>query len=197
MVVAFIVFMRPRTNSLMDVIGDKPSCKVLVAYEDVVAGQRAMGTFDLLAKRLKDECDLQHRLWKFEALRIPELQQAAAMDACDADVIIISGRANHGLPAEVKNWADSWSKKKVGQPRALVALVENEDSVKSDSPLQSFLKNLAQASKMDFFMRVYQETQSKPGAQKRPSTQSNRRDDSTTVLDSILDQQKIYGIGRR
>jgi hypothetical protein len=133
----------------------RPVFHTLVVYEDYAAGRRATDTCNLLMDRLGGECELRCNLLKFEALRNSRLSAAAAVEAREADVIIIAAHGSEPLPAEVTAWVDNWLQGRGPGPAALIAVMDSAYHQQARSSATSdYLRSVAAVAKMDFLSQV-------------------------------------------
>ena len=63
--------------------------------------------WDYLVLTLND-FDFELCLWKFDALRIPELRFVAVNDAVKAQMVFVATHGTGELPSEVKVWIEQW-----------------------------------------------------------------------------------------
>ena len=120
---------------------------VVIAYEDLETGKRAIKTYEYMVKQLGDECLFSNQMWKFDVLAVPKLKEIAAKDAAAADIIIVSAHEGNQLPLEVKAWMESWLSYK-SQASALVGLFGNESV---NNPVRNYLAEIARRAKIEFF----------------------------------------------
>ena len=120
---------------------------VVIAYEDLETGKRAMKTYEYMVKQLGDECLFANQMWKFDVLGVPKLKEIAAKDAAAAEIIIVSAHEGRELPAAVKAWIDLWISYKT-EASALVGLFDGESA---ESPARSYLADIARRAKIEFF----------------------------------------------
>src|ERR1700722_6813752 len=85
-----------------------PALNVVIAYEDLETGKRAMKTYDYMAEQLGEQCLFTNQMWKFDVLAVPKLREIAAKDAAAAEIIIISAHEGKELSADVKAWIEKW-----------------------------------------------------------------------------------------
>src|SRR5215470_18066327 len=123
-----------------------PALNVVIAYEDLETGKRAMKTYDYLVEHLGSQCLFANQMWKFDVLAVPKLREIAAKDAAAADIIIISAHEGNALPTEVKAWIDLWLSYKT-QATALVGLFGGESV---ESPVREYLADVAAKAKIEF-----------------------------------------------
>jgi hypothetical protein len=120
---------------------------VVIAYEDLDTGKRAMKTYEYLVKQLGGECLFANQMWKFDVLAVPKLKEIAAKDAAAAEIIIVSAHEGRELPGAVKAWIDLWVSYKT-EARALVGLFDGDTAGR---PARSYLAEIARRAKIEFF----------------------------------------------
>ena len=126
--------------------------RVVIAYNDLAAGKRAMRVLADLGKRLGDDIEFQPLPWSFDLLADMDWREVAAHDACNADILIISTSSASPLPPAVGQWAEAAISQKRGTAAAVVALFgsdENPDGAGS-SRLEA-IRTAAQRAGLDFF----------------------------------------------
>lgn len=129
----------------------KAAFRVVIAYDDFTSGKRAMDACNFLGFQLGGGVELQSRMWKFDILRNPRLNEMAVGDAIEADVIIVANAPDTGLPDEVTRWIEAWVPQKRGQTAALVALLDftGKDSRESANAY-ALLEGAAANASIDF-----------------------------------------------
>ena len=147
--------MELRSEAQMDLtldLDDKSQFKAVAIYEDGSTGRRAKRFYDKLILELEDECDFSLQLWSFQVLAIPELRKSAIESAAQADFVILSLHGKAGLPVDIREWIETWSKLIVGKGPALIALVDKSTTRggTNDSAL-AYLKGVAKRTEVDFF----------------------------------------------
>jgi hypothetical protein len=120
---------------------------VVIAYQDLETGKRAIKTYEYMVEQLGNECLFSNQMWKFDVLGVPKLKEIATKDAAAADIIIVSAHEGNQLPFEVKAWMESWLSYK-SQASVLVGLFGNESV---NSPVRHYLAEVAQRAKIEFF----------------------------------------------
>jgi hypothetical protein len=120
---------------------------VVIAYEDLETGKRAMKTYEYLVKQLGEQCLFANQMWKFDVLAVPKLRDIAAKDAAAAEIVIVSAHEGRELPAEVKAWIEQWLICKT-EASALVGLFDGEST---DGPARAYLAEVARRAKIEFF----------------------------------------------
>lgn len=120
---------------------------VVIAYEDLETGKRAIKTYDYLVEHLGDQCLFANQMWKFDVLAVSKLREIAAKDAAMADIIIIAAHEGNQLPPEVKTWIELWVSYRI-RASALVGLFGAESI---DNPVRDYLSGVAKRAKIEFF----------------------------------------------
>jgi len=120
---------------------------VVIAYEDLETGKRAMKTYEYMVQQLGDQCLFANQMWKFDVLAVPKLKDFAAKDAAAAEIIIISAHGNRDLPGEVKSWIEMWLGFKT-EAGALVALFDGDGDF---NPARAYLADIASRAQIEFF----------------------------------------------
>ena len=124
--------------------------RMVIAYEDLVTGQRAIKVYQRLKQHSMAGCRCQHSLWKFKDLDVPASCEAAAEDMPGADVALISTHGFIHLPPEVENWIELWMEKSPG-PGALAAVLDRR-ATGWRSPVRDYLQEVARSLEIPFFL---------------------------------------------
>ena len=133
-------------------LDDRSKFKVVVIYEDGPTGRRAKHFYDKLIHELEDECAFSLQLWNFQVLAIPELRKSAIESAAQADFVILSLHGKAGLPVDIREWIETWSKLIIGKDLALITLVDKSTTRDgTNASALPYLKRLAKRTKVDFF----------------------------------------------
>jgi hypothetical protein len=165
----------------------RTSINVVMAYEDLADGRRAMQTYNGLVGELGRTCEFNYELWKFEALQIPELRDEAARQAREADMILIATHSR-ALPRSVKSWVESWLQA-VPKSRALVALIGSEPEQLGDpASVHAYLQQAAALGQMEFFSH-FEPLPPEPMASGFSRQLRERAQTSSLVLEEILSRR--------
>ena len=145
----------PPTRSVL-ATQSKPSINIAIAYADSLTRRIAKGVCYRIIRRIHRAFEVRAFFWSFEALGQSDTLAQATDIATTADMILYSVHAAEDLPAVAKTWADRWLAR-TGQPNgALVALLKTAgptDGAPFAAEIQ--LGALAQAARMDFFVKVF------------------------------------------
>jgi hypothetical protein len=136
---------------------------LVVAYEDTLTRTRALRLYDHLAQQLLNDYDFQCSWWKFEHLTNPLLRNQSADAAADANMVILSLRAQQDISPLHQNWIEEWLPRRDSRKSALVALVAGGNEPGHDkSPMITYLQNAARLGRMDFFTHSFDLNPSQP-----------------------------------
>jgi hypothetical protein len=132
-----------------------PTLHGVMAYEDVSIAKLAKEKWDHLVHMLQPGFDFELRLWKFDALRIPELRDIAVNDAVEAQLVFVVTQGAGELPFEVKVWIEQWLAQMDSKRDAarLLALLSHPPPDKLGAPAFSqfaYLQQVARKGSMDF-----------------------------------------------
>src|SRR5271166_3466415 len=154
--------MELRSEAQMDLtldLDDKSKFEAVVIYEDGSTGRRAKHFYDKLIHELEDECDSSLQLWSFQVLAIPEVRELAAESAAQADFVILSLHGKAGLPVDIREWIETWSKLIIGKGPALIALVDKSTTTTTrdgtNASALAYLRRVAKRTKVDFFGHTF------------------------------------------
>lgn len=164
-------------------LANKTCFKVVIAYEDYPTGARAKTTYDYLLRAFGRDCEFDHTMWRFDALRIPELRQIAANEAAQADMIILGAWSRSPLPVEVKTWTEQWLQQKSPRLSTLTVLIENHTggSAKTAASILDYWRDVSHRGRMDFFSQILNAPESAHGSV------AWRTANGTTRIDAALD----------
>ena len=123
--------------------------QTVLIYQDLDAGLLAKRFCNRLEKDLDVKCQLNDRVWRFDVLAIPEVRNAAASAAANANLVIFSKSDCTELSEKVKEWLDMWMWLiDQGNP-ALIALFGAPRS--ESAPVCMQLQGATRSNGVDFF----------------------------------------------
>ena len=126
--------------------------RVLVAYEDLPAGIRAMAILERVDREFVGAGRAVHMMWRFDELSDPYLFRIAVTEALAADVIVISAHEAEKLPQEIRDWIARWLLTKDDRPRTLIAALQpNGVSARNQQHILTYLQKVAHHGKLEFF----------------------------------------------
>jgi hypothetical protein len=122
--------------------------KIRVVFDDDASARSA----EILIKHVTAglECDIWS--FAFDDLALPGRGLAAARHASDADILIVTVRDDHALPAHIEAWLDLYvGLRDKDQEGVLVLLIANaEDKADPDSSLVDYLETIAAIGGLSF-----------------------------------------------
>ena len=128
--------------------------KIVIAYDSYTDGIRAWELSERLASRFRAALGVDLDLWKFDLLRDPnsQVRQASLAAVTRADLVMIAAGGLEHLPADVRDWVESWPPRHGGAWAALVASVGTEAQGSAGlSPMSNYLRQRAEHAGMEFF----------------------------------------------
>jgi len=157
---------------------------VVIAYEDLETGKRAIKTYDYMVEQLGEQCLFANQMWKFDVLAVPKLREIAAKDAASAEIIIVSAHEGKQLPPEVKSWVELWLSYET-QATALVGLFGTESV---NDPMRRYLADVAQRAKIEFFCQpgIW------PGTSQKHNTAApiwERNEKTFSILANVVEEE--------
>lgn len=123
---------------------------VVIMYEDFGTGRRAKRGLDYVAEELGNDLEFRHSMWRLDVLQEPQLKAMAVPALAEADLLLISLRADRQLPANIRALIDERLAQTANHECALVALFESTPFVIRSS-VYACLANLARQHRLDFF----------------------------------------------
>ncbi len=167
--------------------------RVVIAYDDLTAGKRAMQVLFDIAKSMGDAIEFEPVPWSFELLSDVNWREVAASEAVKADILIIASSGARPVPSEVARWTEAAIQQKQGTAAAVVALFGSEENPDRDgSPRLEFIQKAAREAGLDFFApaRRLELDEVLAGIHRRSEM-------VTPLLAEILTQQSRPGSGHR
>lgn len=124
---------------------------VVIAYDNLTAGQRAMHTLMTLVEQFRGEgVEMRPQLWRFDLLEDPQWFAVALSDAIRADMLIISTSSTENLPGSMNRWLSQCLACKESGGGAIVALPAAGGE--ADTLQFHFVRNATTEAGLDFFM---------------------------------------------
>jgi hypothetical protein len=128
------------------------SLAVVIAYDDMAAGRRAVRLCSHLGSEQEEDLAFQTQPWRFDLLAKAEWAVLAATAALKADLLIISSSRQSDLPQGVRDWLKACLTGKRGTEAAVVALFGIEGHAENAaSPGLQFVQSAAKEAGLDFF----------------------------------------------
>jgi len=124
----------------------------VAAYEDSMTEARINEFCSNLARQLGEACEFNKQMWLLTELRVPRLRAIAALDAAQADLLIVAVHHCEELPAELENWFEQWLAKKANRKTLLIALLDSLHAGVS-AGLRTYLENIARKAHAEFLVQ--------------------------------------------
>jgi hypothetical protein len=125
--------------------------QVLLLYEDLATALRATQSLDRLPAQLGGMAKLVTRPWRLDLLREPLLAEQAAIEAAEADVILLSVHSGGELRAEARDCLTRWLDHKEDRPYSLAALLDQELTQPGvNNPVAAYLRLVARVASAEF-----------------------------------------------
>jgi hypothetical protein len=133
----------------------KPVYKLVLIYEDMLAGKHANHFCENLLQELGDTTLGVKDLWSFKVLDIPHVRHAAAEAAVVADAVILALEGHAELPDGIKTWMEEWggrvAARVVDQNPILIALFGASDgSQQAVASTRGYLGEIAETAGLTF-----------------------------------------------
>lgn len=126
--------------------------RVLIAYDDLDAGRRAMRVLANLGKGLDEATEFRTIPWPFDLLADLQWRDAAGSEAVDAEILMVATSGTNPLPTGVGRWFKDVIARKRGTKAAVVALFgPEEDPDGAGSSRLDEIQGAAQRAGLDFF----------------------------------------------
>ena len=171
--------------------GTHPALQVLVAYRDISAGQRAVGTISNLAMgrtEAPEDLVLRVQFWRFDLLHDTELRLLATADIGVSDIVIVADSSDLPLDAVIQGWLAQGLEDRRDRDTAVVALLGPALSPDGpDSERLQFIQSAARDAGLNFFAPMPQTPDS---SILRIEKLQRRADALTPTLEHILHCQE-------
>jgi hypothetical protein len=162
----------------------------VIAYEDAVTRDRAMQVCERLFQRFWKDMEFDFKWWRFDFLRDAGFTRQAGRQAAGSDLILFSAHARRELPGVVEKWIESWLPMRGTRDGVLVAMIGTaEDQLRGSSPIQVYLREVAQRANMDYLSQAVGASVSELNAS--IETITKRAEKVTSLLDGILHHATI------
>ncbi|MGD0813654.1 MAG: hypothetical protein ABSA83_08635 [Verrucomicrobiota bacterium] len=130
----------------------KPVFRIFMACENQAVSIQARRVQSQVEALCGDEIVIVSKFWNFALLRQEQLRDYAAIEAAEAEMIVISCRAGSDLPPHVKAWMERWPVRPQANQAALVALIDHDKQTWADPHGHiAYMRQIADCRGLDFF----------------------------------------------
>lgn len=126
--------------------------KVTILYDDLAAGRWAGDVFSSVGESQPGNLHFRLQPWRLDFLNDPDWTNAAAAEAGQSQLLVLSMSHPTNLTATIENWLREWLRDKRGTDAALVVLADDLDDKCPDGGSHlAFLKDAATKAGINFF----------------------------------------------
>jgi hypothetical protein len=163
----------------------KPTCSVVVVFEDGKARQEAVAFCDRMVERFWQDQELRVDWWDFNSLRDPGQVHDLFQRAIEADVVVFATKPHGNLPEEFRTWVEHWIPLRADREGVVVGLADPGSGLSEYCPPKFvYLRAAAHRAGMDYWTSIPQNlARSVPDSL---DSYSERATQVTTLLDEIL-----------
>jgi len=157
-------------------------CEVAVVYDDIASRVRAIHLSENLASRFEGDLDFNFTWWNIRFLKDPQISTLAENAAAEADLVLfsISKAAEPATP--LKNWIRRWLTRRQSDEGALAVLLDQSTASKDQvTPLESYLRKMAEGGHMDFLPRMMPMAAAPSSARHAGDIKAPARDSSGSI----------------
>jgi hypothetical protein len=132
-------------------LAPKPTFNIFIACEDQSALLQAWRVRDQVESLCGQEANVSSVYWSFALFRNEQLRARAAVEAAEADMVVVAFGGGDELPPHVRAWVETWPARPQPGHAVLVALVcaGQETRMQSQRRVQLF-RQVAAERGLDF-----------------------------------------------
>jgi hypothetical protein len=166
-------------------LSENSTAVVVIAYDEVIAGQMAMQTYRRLFAQCENELKIQHSSWSFQELRDPCLAEEAIITASAASLVIVATVNGKVLPWPVKAWIEKSLFQRAENDAALALLIaDTTTEMLPNLAVHQHLQKVAEAANVQFFSSVFELPRKNPAG--ALASLLERSEANSSVLEQIL-----------
>ena len=125
-------------------------CEVAIVYFDKPSRDRGIHLCDTLLQRFKDDLDFHFTWWNVRYLTDPHIAHLASDAIVNSDLIVFAAGENAELSPEVKKRLERWMRRRQGREGALAVYLKAPSNAAEQSPLNAYVRAVAERSHMDY-----------------------------------------------
>jgi len=132
----------------------KKTWKVVVIYDDTPSRELAMNVCDHLVQRFWSEFEFDVSWWPCSTLGIPSLVCNSITRAAEGDLIIFALQPQAELGPQLREWIETWVRKRGDREGALLDLTTGEaDTMETSAERHVCLRHAAHRAGMDYLTK--------------------------------------------
>jgi hypothetical protein len=132
--------------------------KVMILYDAVPAGKRAMNMLCTVAGKPGATAALRPQLWRLGLLEDPDWFATALAEAADTDLLVVAIDSTERLCTSLKNWIELFLARRRKDKIAMVGLIAPSDQQNEPAAERlQFFRNAARKAEIEFFSPKWQE----------------------------------------
>lgn len=101
----------------------QPFLEVSLAYQDLMTGLSARKFLYDVLNHCEMQVEFSLTLWNLALFHLPEIREQAVLNACEANVVLVSLRGDSGLEPETESWLTEWIARRGADECALAVLI--------------------------------------------------------------------------
>lgn len=127
----------------------------MVVYEDLPTGLRGQSAYTDLQSFWHPKPVFNEVMWHSNLLGDPLFREQAVLDACDANLIILSVHGRTNLPPELVEWLKRWTDEKDDRQYIICLLLDQDAETDNDHNLVTrYMAGVAKAAEADLCTSV-------------------------------------------
>lgn len=120
--------MQATGTDFLDGISFPPESRIEVslAYQDLRTGLRARRFLDHVLDHCQMQVDFGLTPWNLALFHHPEIREQAVLNACEANLVLLSLRGENGFEPDTENWLNEWIARRDDEECALAVLIHSD-----------------------------------------------------------------------
>lgn len=103
-----------------------PHIDVSLAYQDLRTGLRARQFLEHLLEHCQMQVEYSLTLWNLAMFHLPEIREQAVLNACEANLVLLSLRGENGFEPQTESWLNEWIARRGDEECALAVLIHSD-----------------------------------------------------------------------
>src|SRR5256885_686123 len=129
-----------------------PAFNVVLLYQDLASGLRAIRAFNYVVHQLDMQADFRVNVWNFDLLLELVKRKRVGNEALDADILMLAAHGQRELPGAVHSWLKLWLNLKKDRSAALVVSLDaSAKDSEGGNPILRRLRPLVTGAGVELF----------------------------------------------